>query len=211
MPESHSWAHIDVDALRHNFERARLSAPGRRVCAVIKANAYGHGVHTVARALQPVMQVNDLFAVATLNEALTLRHTASTEAILVLRGPLTEDELALLVQGGFHWVMHSRYQADLLKSWLQKHAGRVPPTLNIWLKINTGMNRLGLPADDLHDIWYWLQSLKLPGERVLMSHFATADEPEHVLAHQQQTAFAELINSPTHPGVMTGILIPIIP
>jgi alanine racemase len=195
MPDSHSWAHIDVEALRHNLERARISAPGRRVCAVIKANAYGHGVHTVAKALQPVLQGNDLFAVATLNEALILRHTASTEAILVLRGPLTLEELTLLVQGGFHWVLHSRYQAELLKNWLKSLAGAVSPTLNIWLKINTGMNRLGLPADDLHDIWRWLQSLKLPGERVLMSHFATADEHEHVLAHQQQTGFAALVNS----------------
>lgn len=198
MPESHSWAHIDLDALRHNFERARISAPGRRVCAVIKANAYGHGVHTVARALQSALHPNDLFAVATLNEALTLRHTASKEAILVLRGPLTVEELALLIQGGFHWVMHSRWQADLLKQWLKQFTSIKPPVLNIWLKINTGMNRLGLPADDLRDVWQWLQSLTLPGERVLMSHFATADEHEHVLANQQQAEFSRLVKALPH-------------
>ncbi|MDO9477053.1 MAG: alanine racemase, partial [Pseudohongiella sp.] len=198
MHESHSWAHIDLDALRHNFERARISAPGRRVCAVIKANAYGHGVHTVARALQAALHPNDLFAVATLIEALTLRRTVSKEAILVLRGPLTVEELALLIQGGFHWVMHSRWQADLLKQWLKQFTSIKPPVLNIWLKINTGMNRLGLPADDLRDVWQWLQSLTLPGERVLMSHFATADEHEHVLANQQQAQFARLVKTLPH-------------
>ena len=193
MREPHSWADIDTDALRHNLQRARMCAPGRRVCAVIKANAYGHGVHTVARALQPVLLADDLFAVATLNEALTLRRTASRETILVLRGPLDAEELAVLIHGGFHWVLHSRWQAEMLKSWLHKHLVTQQLSLNIWLKINTGMNRLGVPEDDLHDIWPWLQSLKLPGERVLMSHFATADEHEHVLAAHQQTEFDRIV------------------
>ena len=203
MAEFHSWAEIDLHALQHNVGRARSYAPGKRLCAVIKANAYGHGVHRVAQALLPVLDSHDCVAVATLHEALSLRETLdrlqSRTAILVLRGPLDVDELQALVLGGFHWALHSPYQAALLKTWLQTHSAQKDFPLNIWFKINTGMNRLGLPESDLQHIWPWVQSLQLPGERVLMSHFATADEPGHALAISQQQQFARLAKD--LPGV----------
>ena len=203
MAEFHSWAEIDLHALRHNVGRARSYAPGKRLCAVIKANAYGHGVHRVAQALLPVLDSHDCVAVATLHEALSLRETLdrlqSRAAILVLRGPLDVDELQALVLGGFHWVLHSPYQAALLKTWLQTQRAQKDFPLNIWFKINTGMNRLGLPESDLQQIWPWVQSMQLPGERVLMSHFATADEPGHALAISQQQQFARLAED--LPGV----------
>ncbi|MDO8908467.1 MAG: alanine racemase [Pseudohongiella sp.] len=199
MPDAHSWADIDLQALQHNLGRAREFAPGKRVCAVIKANAYGHGVHAIAEALLPVLNDGDCVAVATLNEALALRqtleHLQSKTPVLVLRGPLDITELEALVQGGFHWVMHSKYQAELLKGWLDAHSAAKKPILNIWLKINTGMNRLGLRVDDLQPIWSWLQSLDAPGERVLMSHFATADEHDHALAKTQQQTFAQITDN----------------
>lgn len=197
MPDAHSWADIDLQALRHNLGKAREFAPGKRVCAVIKANAYGHGVHAIAEALLPVLNDGDCVAVATFNEAMSLQQTLnkshSKTPVLVLRGPLDRSELELLIQGGFHWVLHSRWQVELLKSWLQTaQVDTAKPTLNIWLKINTGMNRLGVRIDDLPQIWSWLQSLQLPGERVLMSHFATADEFDHALAKSQQQVFADV-------------------
>lgn len=212
MPDTHSWADIDLRALQHNLGKAREFAPGKRVCAVIKANAYGHGVHAVAEALLPGLDQGDCVAVATLAEALSLRQTLdqlqSAIPVLVLRGPLDSAELTALIQGGFHWVMHSRWQADLLKNWLlsaqtvsaQTSSAKnndVNPTLNIWVKINTGMNRLGLPLHDLEPVWSWLQSLQLPGERVLMSHFATADEHGHQLAKKQLQVFAGLTQTLT--------------
>src|SRR5690606_27842528 len=127
------WADIDLQALQHNLGRAREFAPGKRVCAVIKANAYGHGVHAVAEALLPVLNDGDCVAVATLNEALALRQTLeklqSKTPVLVLRGPLNITELDALVQGGFHWVMHSKYQAELLTGWLDAHSASKKPTL----------------------------------------------------------------------------------
>lgn len=194
MVDAHSWADIDLQALQHNLGKAREFAPGKRVCAVIKANAYGHGVHAVAAALSPALNAGDLVAVATLNEALALRETFTATPVLVLRGPLTAVELDTLVRGGFHWTLHSRWQADLLKTWLAQQHGDLP-ALNIWLKINTGMNRLGLPVDDLRQIWSWLLSLNVPGERVLMSHFATADEHAHPLAQAQQDNFIRITQS----------------
>lgn len=194
MVDAHSWAEIDLQALQHNLGKARECAPGKRVCAVIKANAYGHGVHAVAAALAPVLQAQDLVAVATLNEALTLRESFRDKPVLVLRGPLSSLEMDALIRGGYHWTLHSRWQADLLRNWLAQQHGEIP-ALNIWLKINTGMNRLGLPAEDLREIWMWLQSLQAPGERVLMSHFATADEHAHPLAQTQQDVFIQITRS----------------
>lgn len=190
MAKPHSWADIDLQALLHNLGRARECAPGKRVCTVIKANAYGHGVHRVAEALSAALTASDLVAVATLNEALALSETFSAAPILVLRGPLDMDELDILVRRGFHWTLHSRWQADALKKWLATVSET--PTLNIWLKINTGMNRMGLPAEDLQQVWSWLQSLNAPGERVLMSHFATADEIGHPLTPIQLAGFERM-------------------
>lgn len=202
MVDAHSWAEIDLQALQHNLGKARAFAPGKRVCAVIKANAYGHGVHAVAEALLPGLQQGDCVAVATLAEALSLKQTLnklrSALPVLVLRGPLNLTELTALVQGGFHWVMHSRWQADMLRTWLQSaQSDGTKPTLDIWVKINTGMNRLGLPLPELEQVWCWLQSLALPGERVLMSHFATADEHDHQLAKIQQQVFAGITDTLT--------------
>lgn len=196
MADVHSWADIDLQALLHNVQRARFYAPGKRLCAVIKANAYGHGVHKVAQALTSALAADDCVAVATLSEALSLRRTLddlhNRTPILVLRGPLDADELETLVLGGFHWVLHASYQVELLKNWLRHSSHSKNSALNIWFKINTGMNRLGFPEPQLAALWSWLQSLPQPGERVLMSHFATADEPYHALAVAQQTAFARV-------------------
>lgn len=211
MPEPHSWAEIDLQALTHNLGRVRELAPGKRICAVIKANAYGHGVHEVAAALAPLLQDGDLVSVATLQEALTLRQRFTQRPVLVLRGPINEGELALMVEQGLHWMMHSPRQADLLRKWLIKASAGAdsgvdtessvntesgvntkPPVLNIWLKLNTGMNRLGMSLEQLQPVWQWLQSLALPGERVLVSHFATADETLHPLALQQLQRFEQM-------------------
>jgi alanine racemase len=166
---------------------------------VVKANAYGHGVHHIVEALLPALAEGDCVAVATLNEALELQQTldqlVSHIPVLVLRGPVDGIELSEMVQRGFHWVMHSAWQAELLKAWLRSGSVSEQTRLNIWLKINTGMNRLGFPIEDLQQIWAWLQSLALPGERVLMSHFATADEQGHALAIKQQQLFAQVVDN----------------
>jgi alanine racemase len=206
MLESHSWAEIDLQALRHNFQVARQSAPNTRICAVIKANAYGHGADKAAEALATELKAGDCFAVATLFEARRLRRSHQQHPILILRGPVNAQELQEIVLGGYHWVLHSPWQADLLKELLdqrktdQARHDVVLPVLNIWLKVNTGMNRLGLPPDQLKSIWHWLQQLPEPSELVLMSHFATADEPGHVLAHVQLKKFQALSAEPQLSG-----------
>lgn len=203
MVESHSWADIDLQALRHNFGVARQSAPDSRLCAVIKANAYGHGADAAAAALASEFKPGDCFAVATLFEARRLRRSQPQHPILILRGPVDAGELQEIVQSGFYWVLHSSWQAELLKQFLaERDASELSrlPQLNIWLKVNTGMNRLGLPPDELVSIWRWLQQLsqqmpqQLPHkpQLILMSHFATADEPAHPLAQSQLDSFNEL-------------------
>jgi alanine racemase len=195
MVESHSWAEIDLQALRHNFRVARKTAPDSRLCAVIKANAYGHGADAVATALASELLPGDCVAVATLFEARRLRCSFTQHPVLILRGPLDAHELREMVQNGFYWVLHSPWQADLLREFLQNRetsADTPLPELNIWLKANTGMNRLGLPPDQLLSIWQWLQQRPEPKQLVLMSHFATADEPAHKLASSQLETFTSL-------------------
>lgn len=197
MVESHSWADIDLQALRHNFGVARQAAPNSRLCAVVKANAYGHGADAAAAALACDFKAGDCFAVATLFEARGLRRRLQHSAILVLRGPVNAEELHEMVRSGFYWVLHSTWQAQLLKQFLTECEDlSTLPQLTIWLKVNTGMNRLGLPPDQLLSIWHWLQAqspvLTHKPQLVLMSHFATADELDHPLARSQLDSFNAL-------------------
>ena len=186
--DAHSWAEIDLAAVQHNFRRARHYAPHSALCAVVKANAYGHGVEPIARALSDEFKGGDCFAVATLAEARCVHQALGLRDILILRGPLNAAELTEILASGFMWVLHSPWQAGLLKELLkelpkQQLAQGMP--LRIWVKTNTGMNRLGMSDADLQDIWPWLQSLPQEKSLVLMSHFASADEPDSPLTRSQ--------------------------
>lgn len=191
--DAHSWAEIDLAAVQHNFRRARHYAPDSRLCAVIKANAYGHGVEPIARALSNELQGGDCFAVATLAEARRVYQALGLRDILILRGPVNAAELTEILATGFMWVLHSPWQADLLKQELAK--GMLFQPLRIWVKTNTGMNRLGMSPQAFAEIWPWLQSLPQQKSLTLMSHFATADEPDKPLAAEQLQNFQALADS----------------
>lgn len=128
---------IDTAAIRHNLSRVRELAPGCRVLAVIKANAYGHGIVTAARALADA----DAFAVARLDEALVLREAGIGARIVLLEGVQDAGELALAAANALEPFVHHDGQIALLEAW------RGEP-LRVWLKIDSGMGRLGfrLPA-----------------------------------------------------------------
>ncbi len=129
---------MDTSALKHNLSRVREFAPGCRVLAVIKANAYGHGLLTVAEALAAA----DGFAVARIEEALALREAGSRARIVLLEGFRDAGELEATARHGFEPFVHQGWQVDLLE------ALRGPQNLRVWLKIDTGMHRLGFaPAE----------------------------------------------------------------
>ena len=163
--ERTALATIDIAALRHNLSIVRSTAPHSKILAVIKANAYGHGLLQVAEALHEA----DAFAVSCLEEALALRE-ASNKRIVVLQGFHSIEQLALFAENSIEPVIHQAWQIQALLSY------PLLATINISIKVNTGMNRLGLNADSLQGYLSALQSCGHVGEVQLMTHMASADD-----------------------------------
>lgn len=161
-------ATIHLSALRHNLDVARRHAAHSRIIAAIKANGYGHGMLRVAKALEAA----DGFAVLTMDEAIALRDAGFTQQILLLEGFFTPDELPLLVQHRIATVIHASWQVDALLRF--PAAASIP----LWLKANSGMNRLGFQAGEFSAI---LDVLRRHGASLtLMTHFAKADENDGI-------------------------------
>jgi alanine racemase len=161
-------ARIDAAALTHNLMRARAHAGNARVMAVIKANAYGHGLLRAAAALRAA----DGFAVLTLGEASTLRTAGYSHPILLLEGFFQADELTEIARRRLIPVIHREDQVEALSR------ARLEHKLDLFLKIDTGMHRLGMDPRRLPDALARLRALPHVGAITLMSHFARADEPE---------------------------------
>jgi alanine racemase len=159
-------ATIHLDALRHNHAIARRHAPESRIMAVVKANGYGHGLLRVAQGLSEA----DGFAVLSVDEGIALREAGFTQAIMLLEGLFDTAELPVAAQHGFSVVVHSEPQLLMLE------AARGGPVVDVFLKVNTGMNRLGVPLGRFWSFYDRLRVCKTVGKMTLMTHFATADE-----------------------------------
>ncbi len=169
---------IDLDALRHNYQLAR-TLHGGRALAVIKANAYGHGATACARALATEA---DGFAVAFLEEALELRAAGIEQPILLLEGVFSADELDLVIRHDLWIVVHHAEQINLIR----KAHPALP--LQVWLKLNSGMNRAGFLPHEVRPAWQQLKDSGRVAHITLMTHFARADEPHvHTTAEQIAT------------------------
>ena len=162
-------AHIDAQALTHNLARVRAIAPRSRVLAVVKADAYGHGLLTAARALAGA----DGFAVARLGEAERLRAAGFTQRILLLPGVDSAEDLAFASRLELDLAVHHLSQVECLE---QAGAG---VRVNVWMKLDTGMHRLGLPPDAAGPVWQRLNACPAvaAGPRI-MTHLADADDRE---------------------------------
>lgn len=174
-------ARIHLDAVRHNYRQAKTLAPGARALAVVKANAYGHGAVVVARALA---EEADGFAVAYLEEAMELRESGIRAPILLLDGVFSPEEMTILDRARLTPVIHSRLQLD----WLL--AARPERPLDCWLKMDSGMHRMGFAPEDFAAAYAELADCPHVRSLVLMSHFARADEPDHHYTEQQMRVFA---------------------
>lgn len=174
-------AYISRKALRHNLSVVRQLAPTSRVMAMVKANAYGHGLIDVADTL--VQAGVDALAVARLLEGISLRQHGIRIPIILLSGILDTDELKLAHEHGLEIVIHHAHEIPLL---LQ--SGLKPP---IWLKINTGMNRLGLSMEEAVTAYHSLQHEKLEIAGI-MSHFAGSEESDALTLQQQTQRFETL-------------------
>ena len=166
-PHWRARARIDGRALRHNLGRARQLAPGCRVMAVVKSNAYGHGLTEVARALAGRV---DAFAVATLQEGIDCRAAAPAASVTILSGLQRPEDLTVCAQQRLHPVLHDEQHLQ----WVERHRAEMK-ALNPWLKIDTGMHRLGIAPAQLSDAIARLQRCGVKRMR-LMSHLANADD-----------------------------------
>jgi alanine racemase len=172
---------VDLAAVRHNLEVAAGCAPGTRILAVIKANAYGHGAVEVARAIGGGV---DAFAVARVDEAMELRDSGIGSPILLLEGPLFEDDIEAAARHGLWLMLTTREQIDMLDR------ARPPAPITVWLKLDSGMHRLGLPLSDCRAACARLAAMDhvQPGT-VLATHLACADEPGSSMTRRQLDAF----------------------
>jgi len=173
-------ATIDSAALRNNLAIARARAPGARVWAVVKANAYGHGLARTVEALASA----DGFALLDLDEAVRLRDAGVRKPVLLLEGFFSLDDLATVVEHSLSVVIHCEEQVDMLVS-----AG-FPARVPIYLKLNTGMNRLGFSPQAFAIALERLQGCRMAGEITLMTHFADADGERGVREQLERFASA---------------------
>ena len=172
---------VDPDALRHNLAVARRAAPNSRVVAVIKANGYGHGALRVARALAGDA---DRFAVARMEEALVLREGGVTQPILLLSGALEPADVELAATHDLELEVHSAWQVELLER------SRPERPVVTWLKVDSGMHRVGVALGDAGALWQRLaEAPAVAGAPRLMTHFACADEPDNPHTKAQIEAF----------------------
>ncbi|VFP81752.1 alanine racemase [Candidatus Erwinia haradaeae] len=163
-------ATINQNALKHNLSIARNLAPSSHIWAVVKANAYGHGIKNVWKSLIKA----DGFALLNLDKAIFLRDHGWDKPILLLEGFFNSDDIKIIHHYSLTTAIHSHWQIQALKK------AKLLSPVNVYLKINCGMNRLGFQPNEIKKIWHQLRSCKNIGEVTLMSHFPEAENPQGV-------------------------------
>lgn len=174
---------VDRDAIVHNLGIARQAAGAASLAAVVKANAYGHGLVEVARVVAPRA---DALAVACLEEGLALRQAGLTCPVLLLEGVFDAAELPTAAAAGFDIVVHEPEQVRALAR------GVLDTPVAVWIKVDTGMGRLGFDPADVAGIVESLGSVPAVATIGLITHLACGDEPSHPVTRTQLARFAEL-------------------
>jgi alanine racemase len=179
------WVRIDLDALVHNLACVRRQAPRARVMAVVKADAYGHGLVTVARTLAAHAEA---LAVARLDEALRLRAGGITGPVVVLEGVFDAQGLATAALNTLDLVMHDPLQVTLL----EQAQAMLSRRLRVWLKVDSGMGRLGVQSDAVELLWQRLTNCPaVEGPVGLMTHLAHAQRGVCLETRLQLDRFAQ--------------------
>ncbi len=170
---------IDLAALRHNLQTVKQIAQDSKVMAVVKANAYGHGLVEVAKALDET----DMFAVATLEEALSLRKADINQDILLLEGFFTFEEIPIIQKYRLQLVLHHKNQVETLLRYQQ--SPEINESIKVWLKCDSGMYRLGFALGEVQTVQQTLNALNIIEKPIkLMSHFASADSDQEFSQEQ---------------------------
>ncbi len=176
-------AEINLQALAHNLVQVKRFAPGCKVMAVLKANAYGHGLVTIAQHLSDA----DAFAVARIDEALALRAGGLTKPIVLLEGFFHQEDLPILLANNFQTIIHDENQLTTLEN------ATLDAPIACWLKVNTGMHRLGIAAAQFESFYHRLKATPNARNDIkLMTHFSCADDVKDEKTAQQIALFASL-------------------
>jgi len=179
-----AYAVINLDAVQHNLQRVRSYAPDAKIMAVIKANGYGHGLLRIAEALQNV----DAFAVARVDEGVRLRKAGIKNRIAVLEGFTCAEELDELINYRLDAVVHSFAQLEILESRTEQGA------CAIWLKLDTGMNRLGFKPKEFNAVYQRLNRCSIIRQPIsLMTHLANADDKQDATTLKQIRLFNDTL------------------
>lgn len=184
-------AEINLDAFASNLQSVRQHAPGCKILAVVKANAYGHGLSTAVAALGAA----DAFGVATVEEAIALRKQGYAGRIVVMSRIENESQMQRVVASRLWPVIHDAAQVD----WLRKiiSSAGTSGTRRVWIKVDTGMHRLGFTPDEVPAVAAQLRELGLGVD--LLSHLSSADDPSDVATSRQLEVFAG-IDAGDEPG-----------
>ncbi|MDQ7090827.1 MAG: alanine racemase [Methylococcales bacterium] len=178
-----TYATINLSAIEHNLTRVRYYAPKAQIMAVIKADGYGHGLLQVAEALKHA----DAFAVARINEAMRLRYAGFKQRLVVLEGFMNAEELDVFIQYNLDPVVHCVEQVALLEK-------KAETSLFVWLKLDTGMNRLGFKSADFSYIYQRVKDCVKDETKInVMTHLANADDKKDTKTLAQIDLFKTII------------------
>lgn len=175
---------LNLSALHHNVKRIREIAPQAKILAMVKANAYGHGLVPIAQALDV-----EGFGVSCSEEALCLRQAGLTQRIVLMEGLFSSDELPLLARYELDTVLHDQRQLSFLTQ------NPLPGPVNVWLKINTGMNRLGFSLKDFLAVLQKLRTCPWLNIVCMMTHFSNANKPDDSMTAHQIKQFEQVLTT----------------
>lgn len=194
---------ISRKAVRHNFGRIKSIAPNSQVISVLKANAYGHGLLEMAS----ILSESDAFGVARLEEALAIREGNIDKSILLMEGFFEQADIAVLIRHNIQTVVHSLEQIDCLEqeSSLERvdnfkfeNSLKSQSSLKVWLKIDTGMNRLGIAPNQFDEALTRLKSIDYVDDDInFMTHFSCADDLNNDFTQHQISQFNQLVKQQT--------------
>lgn len=174
---------IDLKALTRNFNLIKSMSPNSKVLAVLKANAYGHGLEVIAKSLPQA----DAFGVARIEEALALRNSGVIKSIVLLEGFFAAEDIDILSANNLQTIVHNQQQLDAITR------ANIEKPLKVWLKVDTGMHRLGINPEQFTEFYQALKaSANVEQSIVLMSHLGCADDKENSATKQQIALFEQL-------------------
>ncbi len=198
---------IDSQALIANCQQIKSLAPHAKILAVLKANGYGHGLERIAKLLVNNNIAADAFGVARLDEALRLRAAGIVQPIVLLEGVFNQSDLPIVAVNDLQVVVHNKQQLNDIISITPEQLLEKP--LKVWLKIDTGMHRLGVDADDFQHFYQDLCAANnVQNPVVLMSHLACADDKNNSNTAAQLALFEQItqhLNEPKSCANSAGI------